>query len=129
MGLKSIAMTSNGIALRRKLTDLVDHGLTHLNLSLDTLDPITFGLITRRQGHDAVLQTLDLALAESRLRSVKLNVVVIKDLNENEALDFVELTKERNLSVRFIEVSVSSTRGSRCINISFTTTQVHAIHW
>jgi len=90
------------------LTDLVDHGLTHVNLSLDTLDPITFELITRRQGHDAVLQTLDLALAESRLRSVKLNVVVIKDLNENEVLDFVELTKNRNLSVRFIEVSISS---------------------
>ena len=87
----------------------MDHGLTHLNLSLDTLDPLTFELITRRQGHDAVLQTLDLALAESRLRSVKLNVVVIKDLNENEVLDFVELTKNRNLSVRFIEVSVPPT--------------------
>jgi molybdenum cofactor biosynthesis enzyme MoaA len=99
-------MTSNGIALPRNLASLVDHGLTHLNLSLDTLDPFTFELITRRQGHQAVLRTLDLALAESRLRSVKLNVVVIKGLNEREVIDFVELTKDRKLSVRFIEVNL-----------------------
>ena len=103
-------MTSNGITLPRKLARLVDHGLTHLNLSLDTLNPFTFELVTRRQGHEAVLRTLDLALAESRLQSVKLNVVVIKGLNENEVIDFVELTKERKLSVRFIEVSVVNSK-------------------
>lgn len=110
LGLKSIGMTSNGIALPRKLTRLVDNGLTHLNLSLDTLNPFTFELVTRRQGHEAVLETLNLALTEPRLRSVKLNVVVIKGLNESEIADFVELTKDRKLSIRFIEVRVSSTR-------------------
>lgn len=100
-------MTSNGIALPRKLEGLVDNGLTHLNLSLDTLDPFAFELITRRRGHEAVLRALDMALDDPRLQSVKLNVVVMKDLNEREILDFVKLTVDRNLSVRFIEVRSS----------------------
>ncbi|KDR85747.1 hypothetical protein GALMADRAFT_384082 [Galerina marginata CBS 339.88] len=101
-GLKSIGMTSNGLVLHRRLPQLIENGLTHLNLSLDTLDPFKFELITRRRGHDAVLKALEVALASS-LTSVKLNVVVIKDLNDSEVLDFVEMTKNEPLSVRFIE--------------------------
>ncbi|KAF8323779.1 molybdenum cofactor biosynthesis prote [Clavulina sp. PMI_390] len=102
-GLQSIGMTSNGIALLRKLGPLSDNGLTHLNLSLDTLDPYMFELITRRQGHGTVLRTLDEALSIPKLQSVKLNVVVMKGINEHEVPKFVELSKERNVSVRFIE--------------------------
>lgn len=58
--------------------------------------------MTRRRGHDAVLRVLDAALS-SNLQSVKLNVVIIKDLNDTEVPDFVEMTKEKNISVRFIE--------------------------
>jgi len=101
-GLKSIAMTSNGIVLHRRLPDYIKNGLTHLNLSLDTLDPFKFELITRRQGHEAVLKALDVAL-NSSLQSVKLNVVVIKGLNDAEIFDFVEMTRDKDLSVRFIE--------------------------
>ncbi|KAF9651584.1 molybdenum cofactor biosynthesis prote [Thelephora ganbajun] len=101
-GLCSIGMTSNGIALHRMLPRLVENGLTHLNLSLDTLDPFKFEIMTRRRGHDAVLKTLDIALS-SNLQSVKLNAVIIKDLNDTEVPDFVELTKDKDISVRFIE--------------------------
>lgn len=66
------------------------------------MDPFKFELITRRRGHDAVLKALEIALA-SPLKSVKLNVVVIKDLNDSEVLEFVEMTKNEPLSVRFIE--------------------------
>ncbi|EIW86963.1 molybdenum cofactor biosynthesis prote, partial [Coniophora puteana RWD-64-598 SS2] len=102
-GLKSIGMTSNGLALHRRLPKLVDNGLTHLNLSLDTLDPFKFALITRRDGHEAVLRSLETALSLPGLQSVKLNMVVIKGKNDMEVHDFVELTKERNMSIRFIE--------------------------
>ncbi|KAF5385328.1 hypothetical protein D9615_001193 [Tricholomella constricta] len=101
-GLKSIAMTSNGLALHRRLPKLIENGLSHLNLSLDTLDPFKFEIITRRRGHDAVLKALDVAL-KSSLQTVKLNVVVIKGLNDSEVFDFVEMTKDNTLSVRFIE--------------------------
>jgi cyclic pyranopterin phosphate synthase len=59
--------------------------------------------MARRPGHDLVLRTLDTALASPKLESVKLNVVVVKGLNDAEALDFIELTKDKQISVRFIE--------------------------
>ncbi|KAG6380949.1 hypothetical protein JVT61DRAFT_5342 [Boletus reticuloceps] len=102
-GLDSIAMTSNGLTLHRRLPDLVRKGLTHLNLSLDTLDPFKFEFMARRPGHGAVLRALDVALSCPGLQSVKLNVVVIKGLNDSEVLDFVKLIKDKSLSVRFIE--------------------------
>ena len=121
-GLRSIGMTTNGIALHRRLPALVQNGLTHLNIrymlsifevalgakydgfhSLDTLDPLKFEIMTRRMGHEAVLKSLDTALSMPELHSVKLNAVVIKGLNDHEVLDFIELTKEKELSVRFIE--------------------------
>lgn len=71
--------------------------------SLDTLDPFKFEIMTRRMGHDAVLRSLQTALASRELQSVKLNVVVVKGLNDHEVPDFVEMTKESRLSVRFIE--------------------------
>jgi len=101
-GLMYLAMTTNGIALHRRLPALVENGLTHLNLSLDTLDPFKFEIITRRRGHDTVLRTLDLAL-QLPIKAIKLNVVVIKGLNDVEALNFVELTRHKPISVRFIE--------------------------
>jgi len=102
LGLQHIAMTSNGLALHRKLPTLIQNGLTHLNLSLDTLDPLKFELITRRPGHAAVLRSLQTAV-DSSLRSVKLNAVVIRGLNDSEVLDLLSLIKDTRLCVRFIE--------------------------
>lgn len=104
--LDSLGITSNGIALKRKLPALVDAGLTHLNLSLDTLDPFKYELMTRRRGFDRVVEVLDLAQRlggrGSPLR-VKLNVVVIRGVNDDEVADFVALTRDQNITVRFIE--------------------------
>lgn len=111
LGLQSLGMTSNGIALPRKLPALVKAGLTHLNVSLDTLDPFKFELMTRRRGHSTVLKVLEQAAAlmqgtsvgASGLKSLKLNVVIINNVNDEEILSFVELTKNLPISVRFIE--------------------------
>ena len=70
---------------------------------MDTLDPFKFELMTRRPGHDAVLRALQVALELKELQSVKLNMVVMKGVNDSEVPDFVELTKDRPVSVRFIE--------------------------
>ncbi|KAK7695025.1 hypothetical protein QCA50_002213 [Cerrena zonata] len=102
-GLQSIGMTTNGIALHRRLPSLVANGLTHLNISLDTLDPFKFEIMTRRPGHEAVMRAIETALALPELHSVKLNVVIVKGLNDSEALNFLEMTKDKRLSVRFIE--------------------------
>ncbi|GAA5944088.1 hypothetical protein JCM3775_003897 [Rhodotorula graminis] len=104
LSLSSLGMTSNGIALKRKLPALVSAGLSSLNLSLDTLDPFKYELVTRRRGFDAVMDSLDIAqgLKPKGLKT-KVNVVVIRGLNDHEVPDFVELTRERDITVRFIE--------------------------
>lgn len=104
-GLTSLGLTSNGIALKRKLPALVDAGLSHLNLSLDTLDPFKYELMTRRRGFERVVESLELAqsLKPRGLRQTKINVVVIRGVNDHEVPDFVNLTRDMDITVRFIE--------------------------
>lgn len=102
IGLKTIGMTTNGIALKRKLPALREYGLDQLNISLDTLDPFKFELMTRRKGFDAVMESI-MSAVDLQFPAVKINVVVINKLNSNEILNFVNLTKDLNVNVRFIE--------------------------
>lgn len=101
-GLQTLGITTNGIAAKRKLPLLRKAGVTHLNISLDTLIPGKFSFITRRNGWSQVKDSIDMALGLD-FDQVKLNCVVMKDLNDDEVVDFVELTREKNLDVRFIE--------------------------
>lgn len=61
-GLKTLAMTTNGIVLKKKLPKLKECGLNLLNISLDTLIPAKFELMTRRKGHDRVLESINAAV-------------------------------------------------------------------
>ena len=63
-GLKTLAMTTNGLVLARKLPQLRAAGLDSLNISLDTLEPAKFEFITRRKGHSKVLEAIEAALDE-----------------------------------------------------------------
>lgn len=109
-----IGMTTNGLTLPRKLPSLIQAGLNNVNISLDTVDPHKFELMTRRRGHSAVLRALDVAtsflpsqgnspMKHAQLSSVKLNAVVIRGVNDYELFDFVELAKNKRIDIRFIE--------------------------
>ncbi|GAA5881425.1 hypothetical protein JCM16303_005643 [Sporobolomyces ruberrimus] len=102
---ESIGMTSNGVTLRRHLPALVEAGLTHVNVSLDTLDPLKYELMTRRRGFEKVMESLEVAkqLRQTKGLRVKLNVVVMKGVNDMEVPAFVELGKAEDLVLRFIE--------------------------
>jgi cyclic pyranopterin phosphate synthase len=102
IGLQKLGITTNGIALKRKLPLLKLNGLDQINISLDTLDPLKFQLLTRRPGHHLVMDSIESAL-DLGFESVKLNVVVINKVNDGEILDFVELTKNLPIYIRFIE--------------------------
>jgi cyclic pyranopterin phosphate synthase len=105
-GLKELCLTTNGISLHRKLDSMVESGLTAVNLSLDTLDPYQFQIMTRRNGHEAVMKSINRILEMNRLGAgikLKINCVVMRGLNEREILPFVELGREQDLEVRFIE--------------------------
>ncbi|XP_045769539.1 molybdenum cofactor biosynthesis protein 1-like isoform X2 [Maniola jurtina] len=101
-GVHTVAMTSNGLALTRRLPALQRAGLSALNLSLDSLRAERFERMARRPGLSHVLASLDLAL-QLGLPSVKINTVLMKGFNDDEICDFVELTKDREVDVRFIE--------------------------
>jgi len=100
-GLRSLAMTTNGLLLSARLKALREGGLTHLNISLDTLREDRFQTITRRKGVETVLKAIEDAV-EIGYRP-RINCVVLRDFNDDELLDFVEMTRERPVDVRFIE--------------------------
>ncbi|KND01209.1 molybdenum cofactor biosynthesis protein A [Spizellomyces punctatus DAOM BR117] len=102
IGLKTIGMTTNGLALKRKLPALREAGLDQLNISLDTLDVFKFELMTRRRGFQNVMDSITGAVSAG-FDAVKLNAVVIKNVNDYEVVRFVELTKDMPINVRFIE--------------------------
>ncbi|KEY67133.1 hypothetical protein S7711_02994 [Stachybotrys chartarum IBT 7711] len=105
-GLKELCITTNGLSLHRKLDSMVEAGLTGINLSLDTLDPWQFQIMTRRKGFDAVQKSIDRILELKKQGAgikLKINCVVMRGMNDREILPFVELTREKDLEVRFIE--------------------------
>ncbi|XP_060668482.1 GTP 3',8-cyclase, mitochondrial [Ziziphus jujuba] len=101
-GLKKLAITTNGITLGRKLPRLKECGLTSLNISLDTLVPAKFEFMTRRKGHQRVIESINAAL-DLGYNPVKVNCVVMRGFNDDEICDFVKLTQEKPINVRFIE--------------------------
>ncbi|KAM0865056.1 hypothetical protein ACQ4PT_043523 [Festuca glaucescens] len=101
-GLKTLAMTTNGVVLSKKLPRLKECGLNALNISLDTLIPAKFEFMTRRKGHSKVMESIDTAI-ELGYDPVKVNCVVMCGMNDDEICDFVELTRHKPINVRFIE--------------------------
>ncbi|PRP76312.1 phospholipase D1 [Planoprotostelium fungivorum] len=102
-GLKHLGMTTNGLTLPRKIGDLHRVGVNLLNISLDTLKADKFTFITRRLGFERVKESIDLALNKYKFNPVKINCVVMKGFNDDEIWDFVEMTKEQDMEIRFIE--------------------------
>ncbi|XP_077209957.1 cofactor of nitrate reductase and xanthine dehydrogenase 2 [Tasmannia lanceolata] len=101
-GLKTLAMTTNGITLARKLPKLKECGLNSVNISLDTLVPAKFEFLTRRKGHGRVMDSINTAI-DLGYNPVKVNCVVMRGLNDDEICDFVELTRDKPINVRLIE--------------------------
>lgn len=100
--LDDIALTTNGMLLADQLSELVEAGLRRVNISLDTLSEDVFRRLARREGLDRVLSGIDAAVREPRV-TVRLNALVMRDVNWPEVLDLVEFARERSLMLRFIE--------------------------
>lgn len=100
--IRDVALTTNGMFLARQARALKAAGLSRINVSLDSLRPERFAEITRGGDLARVLAGVDAAI-EAGLTPVKLNCVVMAGLNEDELVNFVRLTIERPLTVRFIE--------------------------
>lgn len=97
-----LSLTTNGIGLARFATRLRDAGLDRVNVSLDTLDPVMFQRITRRDRHADVVAGLA-AAAAAGMTPVKVNAVLLRELNEPEAPDLLRWCLARGYELRFIE--------------------------
>ena len=96
-----LTITSNGIGIHKHIDLLQSCGVRTINLSLDTLDNEKFKKITRRDYLEEVLSNAHLLLENGF--QVKINAVMMKDVNDDEIVDFIELTKNNAFVVRFIE--------------------------
>ena len=102
-GIRTIALTTNGSLLQRRLRDWHAAGLNHLNVSVDSLQPECFARITGRDQLPQVLDGIEHAL-ELGLRPVKLNAVLLRGLNDDQLPQWLEYLRHRDVSVRFIEL-------------------------
>lgn len=102
-GIDDIAITTNGILLSDMAEDLKKAGLKRVNISLDTLDKDKFKSITRIGDLDKVMEGIYKCLSLG-LQPVKINTVLMKGINDTEFEDFLNLTREIPVDIRFIEL-------------------------
>jgi cyclic pyranopterin phosphate synthase len=100
-GLRQLVLTTNGLHLEEMAGELRDAGVQRLNISLDSLRPECFAEITRGASLSRVLAGIK--AAERARFPIKLNMVVMRGVNDAEVLDFAAMTLDRPVTVRFIE--------------------------
>ena len=106
-----ISLTTNGFLLRRDARALADAGLRRVNVSLDSLRADRFERLARRDCLDTVLDGIA-AAREAGLSPVKVNVVVMRNVNDDEVGDFARLARDTGTHVRFIEFMPLDADGS-----------------
>jgi cyclic pyranopterin phosphate synthase len=94
---KDLVLTTNGIFLAQQAQALRDAGLHRITVSLDTLRPHRFRDLTRRDVHARVLEGIE-AIREARFANVKLDTVVVKNINDDELVDIGVQSAMRHLS-------------------------------
>src|SRR5947209_10068950 len=102
LGFEDISLTTNGVGLPHLAPALANAGLRRVNVSCDSLDRERFKSITRRDALDAVLEGMGAADAAG-LAPVKVNVVLMRGVNDDEVVDFAAFARETGRPVRFIE--------------------------
>ncbi|MCM8749171.1 GTP 3',8-cyclase MoaA [Thermomicrobiaceae bacterium CFH 74404] len=102
-GIEDISMTTNGLLLERMAHDLKAAGLRRINISIDTLDPIRYKVMTRGGKIEKVWAGIA-AAEDAGLTPIKLNAVVVRGMNDHEVPDLAALTIDRPWQMRFIEV-------------------------
>ena len=100
---KDISMTTNGILLEKYAQDLKDAGLDRVNVSLDTLNRETFEFITKKDYLEDAKKGI-LKAIEVGLYPVKINMVIMKDINQNEIDDMFKFCKENDIVLQLIEL-------------------------
>ena len=101
-GIHDLAMTTNGYFLKQYASALYESGLHRITVSMDSLNPATFAELTRRDYYAQVWEGLDV-LQRLPIGPIKINVVLVRGVNEAEIEKFAELARTRPFIIRFIE--------------------------
>lgn len=102
-GIEKVATTTNGYRMAKQVEGWQSAGLTHINVSIDSLDPRMFHQITGENKFTQVMAGIDRAF-EVGYQQVKVNVVLLKDLNHQQLPAFLDWIKHRPIQLRFIEL-------------------------
>jgi cyclic pyranopterin phosphate synthase len=100
--IEDLALTTNGILLAEQAQALRDAGLHRITVSLDTLQPLRFRKLARRDAHARVLEGIEVA-RKICFANIKLDTVVVKGVNDDELCDILEFGRQRGIEARFIE--------------------------
>jgi len=107
-GIEDIALSTNAVLLTRFAEDLRSAGVRRVNVSLDSLHPERVESIARRQGcYEDIMEGLD-AAERVGFDPIKINVVLMRGVNDDEIADFAAITRDRPWHVRFIELMPTS---------------------
>ncbi len=124
-GIEDLSLTTNGFLLGSLAQPLKLAGLSRVNISLDTLRPDRFKAIARRGRLDEVMAGIDASLAAG-LTPLKLNVVAMRGVNDDEAVDFAAMTREQPFHARFIELMpINWSSGDEGMNAFFALSAPH----
>lgn len=110
-GIEDLSLTTNGVLLAQQAAELAAAGLDRVNVSIDSFRPERFREITRGGNLEAVLQGLDEA-RKAGLSPIKINMVPVRDINDDEIEAFAKMTLDSDCHVRFIEFMPA---GSGCL--------------
>lgn len=109
-GITEVALTTNGYRLNKDIHNWLDAGLTALNVSIDSLDPDTFHLVTGQDRLPDILAGIDRALALG-LSKVKINTVLLRQYNGRSLAGFLDFVRDKPISLRFIELMQTGDNG------------------
>jgi cyclic pyranopterin phosphate synthase len=109
-GIEEVSLTTNGMLLEKLAPRLAQAGLRRVNISMDTLQPEKFGKVTRYGDFQRVWAGIR-AAEESGLLPIKINAVIVRGINDDELIDFAQLTLQHAWHVRFIELMPMGNEG------------------
>lgn len=102
-GIKKLAFTTNGYKLPQRAQSYYDAGLRAINISIDSLNTAQFRTVTGHDRLQEVLEGID-ACYDAGFKTIKINTVLLKGLNDRELEDFIQFVQDKPLSLRFIEL-------------------------
>jgi cyclic pyranopterin phosphate synthase len=127
VGLRELTLTTNGSQLARFAIPLAQAGIDRVNISLDSLLPETFQRITRTGHLHQVLEGIDAAIDAWGCRHIKLNTVLIRDTNHDEAQNLAQFAMSRGIDISFIEQMPLGETGHHHADSYFSNTEMLAI--